>query len=377
MDEPHAPPAPDNSPIVFGGRAPPRAARNRNESPAPGRHGAPVHCAFVLPPRPLLSQTHTRPSSSEERRGMRRCTQTTGTALLKSSSRSDFASVCGRTRRGRSHVSHAPALTPPFSDTFAWLLGRGRGAAGERRSARDRGRSAQHVTGGVRPIGQYRRGAVKQTPAAPRRIGTRSPSPRCVSTGDITQKGYEKKRGKLLAPYIPQIQGVDPSLQVDSRAQSAPAAPAASKQHKARAANSRDERFRSDIHTEAVQAALAKYKERKMPMPSKRRSVLVQSSVEACTPQRRAGGVFGRTELASRNEERRAAQVDMAAGEVRSQYTRRRRAPYRRAASASSSEGSGRAGARAERRTAPRLSPLSASEPRPVSDLFPPPPARP
>ena len=38
------------------------------------------------------------------------------------------------------------------------------------------------------------------------------------------------------------------------------------------------------MHTEAVQAALAKYKERKMPMPSKRRSVLVQSSVEACTP---------------------------------------------------------------------------------------------
>ncbi|XP_059355557.1 disco-interacting protein 2 homolog A-like isoform X3 [Carassius carassius] len=66
-----------------------------------------------------------------------------------------------------------------------------------------------------------------------------------LSEGDITQKGYEKKRGKLLAPYIPQIQ---------------------------------------DLHTEAVQAALAKYKERKMPMPSKRRSVLVQSSVEACTP---------------------------------------------------------------------------------------------
>uniref|UniRef100_A0A667XSC8 Disco interacting A n=1 Tax=Myripristis murdjan TaxID=586833 RepID=A0A667XSC8_9TELE len=66
-----------------------------------------------------------------------------------------------------------------------------------------------------------------------------------VCAGDITQKGYEKKRGKLLAPYIPQIQ---------------------------------------DLHTEAVQAALAKYKERKMPMPSKRRSVLVQSSVEACTP---------------------------------------------------------------------------------------------
>lgn len=44
----------------------------------------------------------------------------------------------------------------------------------------------------------------------------------------------------------------------------------------------------SDIHTEAVHAALAKYKERKMPMPSKRRSVLVQSSVEACTPPGKA-----------------------------------------------------------------------------------------
>uniref|UniRef100_A0AAR2LLB7 DMAP1-binding domain-containing protein n=1 Tax=Pygocentrus nattereri TaxID=42514 RepID=A0AAR2LLB7_PYGNA len=98
-------------------------------------------------------------------------------------------------------------------------------------------------------------------------------------------KGYEKKRGKLLAPYIPQIQGVDPSLQVDHRIQaSSQAAPPTSKHNKPRAANSRDERFRSDLHTEAVQAALAKYKERKMPMPSKRRSVLVQSSVEACTP---------------------------------------------------------------------------------------------
>uniref|UniRef100_A0A667XZC1 Disco interacting A n=1 Tax=Myripristis murdjan TaxID=586833 RepID=A0A667XZC1_9TELE len=106
-----------------------------------------------------------------------------------------------------------------------------------------------------------------------------------VCAGDITQKGYEKKRGKLLAPYIPQIQGVDPSLQIDNRIQaSSQAALPGSKHNKSRAANTRDERFRSDLHTEAVQAALAKYKERKMPMPSKRRSVLVQSSVEACTP---------------------------------------------------------------------------------------------
>ncbi|XP_015822172.2 disco-interacting protein 2 homolog A isoform X9 [Nothobranchius furzeri] len=106
-----------------------------------------------------------------------------------------------------------------------------------------------------------------------------------LSEGDITQKGYEKKRSKLLAPYIPQIQGVDPSLQIDNRIQtSSQAVLPVSKHNKSRANNARDERFRSDLHTEAVQAALAKYKERKMPMPSKRRSVLVQSSVEACTP---------------------------------------------------------------------------------------------
>ncbi|CAL8265836.1 unnamed protein product [Lota lota] len=106
-----------------------------------------------------------------------------------------------------------------------------------------------------------------------------------LSEGDITQKGYEKKRGKLLAPYIPQTQGVDPSLQRDHRIQVSAQAPLPGNKHpKSRATNARDERFRSDLHTEAVQAALAKYKERKMPMPSKRRSVLVQSSVEACTP---------------------------------------------------------------------------------------------
>uniref|UniRef100_A0A8C9TMT2 Disco interacting A n=1 Tax=Scleropages formosus TaxID=113540 RepID=A0A8C9TMT2_SCLFO len=131
-------------------------------------------------------------------------------------------------------------------------------------------------------------------------IGSSLATPLHLNPGDITQKGYEKKRSKLLAPYIPQIQGktlglscylptcllgVDPSLQIENRIQtSSQAGLASSKQNKSRPNNSRDERFRSDLHTEAVQAALAKYKERKMPMPSKRRSVLVQSSVEACTP---------------------------------------------------------------------------------------------
>ncbi|XP_039336315.1 disco-interacting protein 2 homolog A isoform X6 [Saimiri boliviensis] len=106
-----------------------------------------------------------------------------------------------------------------------------------------------------------------------------------LSEGDITQKGYEKKRAKLLARYIPLIQGIDPSLQAEHRipgpSQTTAAVP---KQQKSRPTTSRDERFRSDVHTEAVQAALAKYKERKMPMPSKRRSVLVHSSVETYTP---------------------------------------------------------------------------------------------
>ncbi|GCB62181.1 hypothetical protein scyTo_0007177 [Scyliorhinus torazame] len=110
---------------------------------------------------------------------------------------------------------------------------------------------------------------------------------------DITQKGYEKKKAKLLAPYIPQTVGVDPSFQIESRLpgpvqpspfSSSVAFVAATRQPKSRASNSRDERYRSDLHTEAVQAALAKYKERKMPMPSKRRSVLVHSSVDAYTP---------------------------------------------------------------------------------------------
>ncbi|XP_071990846.1 disco-interacting protein 2 homolog B isoform X1 [Engystomops pustulosus] len=111
-----------------------------------------------------------------------------------------------------------------------------------------------------------------------------------LSEGDITQKGYEKKRAKLLAPYIPQTQAVDPSLQKDHRNQTSgsPAGPAqsSSKYHRGRSGGARDERYRSDIHTEAVQAALAKHKEQKMalPMPTKRRSTFVQSPADACTP---------------------------------------------------------------------------------------------
>ncbi|TRZ00032.1 hypothetical protein DNTS_033580 [Danionella cerebrum] len=106
-----------------------------------------------------------------------------------------------------------------------------------------------------------------------------------ISKGDITQKGYEKKRAKLLAPFVPQTQNVTSSPN---------AIPiAAPRQHRThRSGGTRDDRYRSEqvlclhIHTEAVQAALARHKEEKMalPMPTKRRSAFVQSPAENCTP---------------------------------------------------------------------------------------------
>ncbi|KAG9355194.1 hypothetical protein JZ751_000032 [Albula glossodonta] len=68
-----------------------------------------------------------------------------------------------------------------------------------------------------------------------------------------------------------------------------------SRYHRRRSSGSRDERYRSDVHTEAVQAALAKHKERKMavPMPSKRRSLVVQTSMDTYTPPDTSSGSEG------------------------------------------------------------------------------------
>uniref|UniRef100_A0A8D0AQM1 Disco interacting C n=1 Tax=Sander lucioperca TaxID=283035 RepID=A0A8D0AQM1_SANLU len=102
--------------------------------------------------------------------------------------------------------------------------------------------------------------------------------------GDITQKGYEKKRSKLIGAFFPQAPGMDPSTGQERRTPVTPSS--SSRYHRRRSSGSRDERYRSDVHTEAVQAALAKHKERKMavPMPSKRRSLVVQTSMDAYTP---------------------------------------------------------------------------------------------
>uniref|UniRef100_A0A8C4IZL5 Disco-interacting protein 2 homolog Bb n=1 Tax=Dicentrarchus labrax TaxID=13489 RepID=A0A8C4IZL5_DICLA len=111
----------------------------------------------------------------------------------------------------------------------------------------------------------------------------------CSFTGDITQKGYEKKRTKLLAPYFIHTPGT-----IASQHKHTCVPPIShfiftfmsSYDRTHRSGGTRDDRYRSDIHTEAVQAALAKHKEEKMalPMPTKRRSTYVQSPIETRTP---------------------------------------------------------------------------------------------
>ncbi|KAJ8387168.1 hypothetical protein AAFF_G00159800 [Aldrovandia affinis] len=112
---------------------------------------------------------------------------------------------------------------------------------------------------------------------------------------DITQKGYEKKRSKLIGAYLPHPPGVEPSMAHERRPPLAPSSSSSSRYHHRRSSGSRDERYRSDVHTEAVQAALAKNKERKIavPMPSKRRSLVVQTSMDAYTPPDTSSGSEG------------------------------------------------------------------------------------
>uniref|UniRef100_H3CE52 DMAP1-binding domain-containing protein n=1 Tax=Tetraodon nigroviridis TaxID=99883 RepID=H3CE52_TETNG len=106
--------------------------------------------------------------------------------------------------------------------------------------------------------------------------------------GDITQKGYEKKRLKLIREYIPHAGGMEGPM--SHRAPLGP--PSAARFHRRRTSGTRDERYRSDVHTEAVQAVLARHVERKMavPMPSKRRSLVVQTSMDAYTPPDSSSG---------------------------------------------------------------------------------------
>uniref|UniRef100_A0A8C9WM98 Disco interacting C n=1 Tax=Scleropages formosus TaxID=113540 RepID=A0A8C9WM98_SCLFO len=106
------------------------------------------------------------------------------------------------------------------------------------------------------------------------------------SAGDITQKGYEKKRAKLIGAYLPQPPGSTGA----GRCRFSSQVPVP-EQHR----HVPPTFCLPDVHTEAVQAALAKHKERKMavPMPSKRRSLVVQTSMDAYTPPDTSSGSDG------------------------------------------------------------------------------------
>lgn len=91
-----------------------------------------------------------------------------------------------------------------------------------------------------------------------------------LSEGDITQKGYEKKRARLLAPYV-KTQGASGSTQA------APSPSTAAQRRAHRRLTREDNRYHSEIRTEAVMQALAMHKKQSMvPMPSKRTSVYNQ-----------------------------------------------------------------------------------------------------
>ncbi|XP_035437501.1 disco-interacting protein 2 isoform X16 [Spodoptera frugiperda] len=102
-----------------------------------------------------------------------------------------------------------------------------------------------------------------------------------LSEGDITQKGYEKKRARLLTPYIPQQQP-----QVGSQPPRGPRGDGgSSRQHTRnrrthRRVTHNEKRYHSEVRQEAVQQALAEMQNRpkpSLPMPSKRTSMMAKS----------------------------------------------------------------------------------------------------
>uniref|UniRef100_A0A8C1B6D1 Disco-interacting protein 2 homolog Cb n=1 Tax=Cyprinus carpio carpio TaxID=630221 RepID=A0A8C1B6D1_CYPCA len=115
------------------------------------------------------------------------------------------------------------------------------------------------------------------------------------SRGDITQKGYEKKRSKLLQAYLPHTPGNTHTLFYQARR--IPVTPSSSsssssRYQRRRSTGTRDERYRSDVHSEAVQAALERHSERKMAvlLPSKRQSLIGQTSMDTYTPPDSSSG---------------------------------------------------------------------------------------
>ncbi len=85
-----------------------------------------------------------------------------------------------------------------------------------------------------------------------------------LQEGDITRKGYEKKKSKLLEPFVQQFEVSEQASAAVSHRSSK------SRRHEH---HEPENRYRSDVREEAVKAALSRHREREMlPMPSKRQS---------------------------------------------------------------------------------------------------------
>ncbi|XP_071502851.1 disco-interacting protein 2 homolog C-like [Diadema antillarum] len=98
-----------------------------------------------------------------------------------------------------------------------------------------------------------------------------------LAEGDITRKGFEKKKAKLLEPYLrtPEIilpQG-GPSDQGASSGAGRRSSRSRRREHHEPETRYRSETGRNHVREEAVKAALAKHNDLQMPLPSKRHSL--------------------------------------------------------------------------------------------------------
>ncbi|XP_039274285.2 disco-interacting protein 2 homolog C-like isoform X2 [Styela clava] len=135
-----------------------------------------------------------------------------------------------------------------------------------------------------------------------------------LSEGDITQKGYEKKKARLLEPFAASMQPVRvmPAEGIPAKVEDKKSKHQYEKAQKKKAKRNlksskqsrRDDRYRSDAHTEAVQQALAKHNKSKrvpvLPLGLKRRSLIAhnvylasdESSDEDASTDASGGGEF-------------------------------------------------------------------------------------
>ncbi|CAH1179512.1 unnamed protein product [Phaedon cochleariae] len=164
--------------------------------------------------------------------------------------------------------------------------------------------ASPYVPVGVSPVPKRKPVRQKRTGLSHKRSITyvvkptviRAPSTlrRTPKKGDITQKGYEKKRTRLLSPYVPKQnsnvgegrlqpqQQPQPLQQAREEGKTGAGGPAARAVRRGNRRLTRNEsRYHSEVRQEAVQQALAQAMQNRhkpsMPMPSKRTSVMARS----------------------------------------------------------------------------------------------------